>query len=141
MKGYTKYHKCFSRHHVFYDVSVLGTLKCQPKYLSPPDTIGFRYMHFPQATHDFQNHSGDYRLGESALCILKQTSATFESRDCAADSVLYLPQDICVTTFPMSSNTFLGLISWFVVLCPSWPYPPAPNVNTPPSYERNKTKS
>lgn len=33
----------------------------------------------------------------------------------------------------MSSNTFLGLISWFVELCPSCPYPPAPNVNTPPS--------
>lgn len=31
----------------------------------------------------------------------------------------YLPQAICVTTFPMSSNTFLGLISWFVVLWPS----------------------
>lgn len=45
----------------------------------------------------------------------------------------YLPHEICVTTFPMSSNTFLGLISWFVELCPSCPYPPAPNVNTPPS--------
>ena len=33
----------------------------------------------------------------------------------------------------MSSNTFLGLISWFVQLCPSCPYPPAPKVNTPPS--------
>lgn len=45
----------------------------------------------------------------------------------------YLPHEICVTAFPMSSNTFLGLISWFVELCPSCPYPPAPNVNTPPS--------
>lgn len=44
-----------------------------------------------------------------------------------------LPHAICVTTFPMSSNTFRGLISWFVELCPSCPYPPAPNVNTPPS--------
>lgn len=45
----------------------------------------------------------------------------------------YLPHAICVTTLPMSSNTFLGLISCFVELCPSCPYPPAPNVNTPPS--------
>lgn len=49
------------------------------------------------------------------------------------DSLTHLPQAICVTTFPMSSNTFLGLISWFVELWPSCPYPPAPNVNTPPS--------
>lgn len=47
--------------------------------------------------------------------------------------LVYLPHAICVTTFPISSNTFLGLISWFVELCPSCPYPPAPNVNTPPS--------
>lgn len=50
-------------------------------------------------------------------------------------NTIYLPHAICVTTFPMSSNTFLGLISWFVELCPSCPYPPAPNVNTPPSCE------
>ncbi len=51
----------------------------------------------------------------------------------------YLPHAICVTTFPMSSNTFLGLISWFVELCPSCPYPPAPNVKTPPSCIINNT--
>lgn len=51
----------------------------------------------------------------------------------------YLPHEICVTTFPISSNTFLGLISWFVELCPSCPYPPAPNVNTPPSCKISNT--
>jgi len=50
----------------------------------------------------------------------------------------HLPQEICVTTLPMSSNTFLGLTSWWVELCPSWPYPPAPNVNTPPSCRRKE---
>lgn len=58
--------------------------------------------------------------------------------------IQYLPHEICVTTFPISSKTFLGLISWFVELCPSCPYPPAPNVNTPPSCygkkERDKKK-
>lgn len=54
-------------------------------------------------------------------------------------SQFYLPHEICVTTFPMSSNTFLGLISWFVELCPSCPYPPAPNVNTPPSCKISNT--
>lgn len=52
----------------------------------------------------------------------------------------HLPHEICVTTFPMSSNTFRGLISWFVELCPSCPYPPAPNVNTPPSCETRPTQ-
>ncbi|TNN46450.1 hypothetical protein EYF80_043366 [Liparis tanakae] len=50
----------------------------------------------------------------------------------------YELHEICVTTLPMSSNTFLGLTSWWVELCPSWPYPPAPNVNTPPSCSREE---
>ncbi len=45
----------------------------------------------------------------------------------------YLPQPICITVLPISSNTFLGSDSCWVELWPNWPYMPAPNVNAPPS--------
>lgn len=40
---------------------------------------------------------------------------------------------------PISSKTFLGFISWLVELWPNWPYPPAPKVNTPPSWKTTTT--
>ena len=45
----------------------------------------------------------------------------------------YLPHAICVTSEPINSEIFLGKCSSFVELCPSCPYLPDPNENTPPS--------
>lgn len=95
LKGHTKCHKCFSRHHVFYDVSVLGTLKCQPKYLSPPDTIGFRCMHFPSRYTWFSKSF--WRLWTWWICFVYSKTDQCHiwtqrqrSRQCAVPSTGYL---------------------------------------------------
>ena len=51
----------------------------------------------------------------------------------------YLPQAIWETVLPISSNTLRGSSSCCVELWPSWPCIPAPNVNTPPDWNKVNT--